>query len=205
MARDLNNVVIVGRLTRDPEVKYTPNGQALARISIANNTSYTQNNELKEYVNYFDATVWGNQAVNCQKYLRKGSQVVIQGRLRQDRWEDKTTGKTVSKVEIQADSIQFLGSANGNGGQNNQYNNNQNGYQAPAQNMQSQQNFGGQPQMGNPYQNANQQQSRPNNNLNPWADDNVGGNDYYADTFNQGNQGNMPDGGYAGSDDDIPF
>lgn len=196
MARDLNSVVIVGRLTRDPEVKYTPNGQALAKMSIANNTSYTQNNELKEYVNYFDITVWGNQAVNCQKYLRKGSQIIVQGRLRQDRWEDKTTGKTVSKVEILADNIQFLGSANGNGGQSNQY-----GNQNPPQNMQNQNNYNNNQNMGNPYQSAPMQNRPQTNNLNPWADDNNGSSDYFGDTFNQG----MPDGGYAGSDDDIPF
>jgi single-strand DNA-binding protein len=108
MARDLNHVTLIGRLVKDPEIKYTASGVPVTKFSIANNSSYMQNNELVEYVSYFDINVWGNQAVNCEKYLKKGSQVAVNGVLRQNRWSDKTSGQTRSKVEITANSVQFL-------------------------------------------------------------------------------------------------
>ncbi|MCK4796696.1 MAG: single-stranded DNA-binding protein [Spirochaetes bacterium] len=108
MARDLNHVSIIGRLVKDPEIKYTTSGMPVTKFSIANNVSFMQNEERKDYANYFDINVWGNQAVNCEKYLKKGSQVAILGNLRQNRWNDKTTGQTRSKVEITANSVQFL-------------------------------------------------------------------------------------------------
>ncbi len=113
MSRDLNHVSIIGRLVKDPEIKYTTSGVPVTKFSIANNSSYMQNNELVEYVNYVDINVWGNQAVNCEKYLKKGSQVAINGVLRQNRWNDKTTGQTRSKIEITANSVQFLSPASG--------------------------------------------------------------------------------------------
>ena len=111
MAKDLNHVVLIGRLVKLPEIKYTSSGKAVAKFSIANNDSYTQGDERKEYANFFDITVWGNQAINCEKYLKKGSQVAINGVLRQNRWQDKTSGQTRSKIEITANSVQFLSSA----------------------------------------------------------------------------------------------
>jgi single-strand DNA-binding protein len=108
MARDLNQVIIIGRLTRDPEIKYTSTGTPVTKFSIANNAGYNQGNEKKDVVNFFDINVWGNQAENCSKYLKKGSQVAIDGHLRQNRWVDQATGKNVSKVEIVANSVQFL-------------------------------------------------------------------------------------------------
>lgn len=108
MARDLNQVFLIGRLVKDPEIRYTPNGTAVAKFSIANNVPFVQNNEKKEYVNYFDVNVWGNQALICEKYLKKGKQVAIIGVLRQNRWNDKTTGQTRSKIEITATAVQFL-------------------------------------------------------------------------------------------------
>lgn len=108
MARDLNQVIIIGRLVRDPEIKYTSTGTPVTKFSIANNAGYTQGNEKKDVVNFFDINVWGNQAENCSKYLKKGSQVAIDGHLRQNRWVDQATGKNVSKVEIVANSVQFL-------------------------------------------------------------------------------------------------
>ena len=113
MARDLNHVTLIGRLVKDPEIKYTASGVPVTKFSIANNSSYMQNNELIEYVSYFDINVWGNQAVNCEKYLKKGSQVAVNGILRQNRWSDKTTGQTRSKVEVTANSVQFLTPASG--------------------------------------------------------------------------------------------
>ncbi len=106
--RDLNFVIVIGRLTNNVELKYTTSGLPVAKFSIANNTFFTQNKEKKNYVNYFDIVVWGNQAVNCQKYLKKGSQIAVEGHLRQNRWTDANTNKTISKIEIIATSIQFL-------------------------------------------------------------------------------------------------
>jgi single-strand DNA-binding protein len=125
MARDLNQVIIIGRLTRDPEIKYTSTGTPVTKFSIANNASYTQSNEKKEIVNFFDINVWGNQAESCSKYLKKGSQVAIDGHLRQNRWVDQATGKNVSKVEIVANSVQFLSPSQRNEGQTQGQNQNQ--------------------------------------------------------------------------------
>lgn len=116
MSKDLNRVTLVGRLVRDPEVRYTPNGTPVARISIANGERFKQNNEWKDYANYFDVVIWGNQAVNCEKYLKKGSQVAIDGTLRQNRWTDAGTNQTRSRVEIIAQSVQFLSSAGSSSG-----------------------------------------------------------------------------------------
>ena len=128
MSRDLNHVALIGRLVRDPEIRYTAGGQPVTKFSIANNVTYMQNNERKNFVNYFDVNVWGNQAVNCEKYLKKGSQVAITGNLRQNRWEDKTTKQIKSKVEITANSVQFLSPVSGdkNVGGSNQIDNNTN-------------------------------------------------------------------------------
>ena len=111
MARDINQVTLIGRLVKDPEIKYTASGTPVTKFSIANNNSYSQNNEQVDAVNYFDINVWGNQAVSCEKYLKKGSQVAIIGSLRQNRWTDKATNQTRSKIEITANSVQFLSPA----------------------------------------------------------------------------------------------
>ena len=180
MARDLNTVVIIGRLVRDPEIKYTTSGQPITKFSIANNTSYMQNNERKDYVNYFDINVWGNQAVNCQKFLKKGSQIVVEGHLRQNRWQDQATGKSSSKIEITANSVQFLTPISGqqSGGGQQQYNDFK-------------------PQTNN-YNSNFQQNQNKSVNLNPWNDEDAqGGGEFYDDSF--------VDNGFNGSDDDIPF
>lgn len=107
---DINNLVIIGTLTREPEIKYTPSGTAVATVSIANNQTFVANNETKTSVNYFTVSAWGQTAVNVQKYLHKGSHIAVQGQLKQERWTDKTTGKTASRIVISANQISFLGS-----------------------------------------------------------------------------------------------
>ena len=107
----LNSVNIMGNLTRDPELRYTPQGKAVCAMSIANNRVYTSNGEKKTEVSYFDIEVWGAAAENCAKYLKKGRGVVVEGRLKQDRWEKE--GKTQSKVKISANSVHFLPAGNG--------------------------------------------------------------------------------------------
>ena len=102
----LNSVNIMGNLTRDPEMKYIPSGKAVCSLSIANNRVYTKNSEKVTEVSYFDVDVWGVQGENCSKYLTKGNGVIIEGRLRQDRWEKD--GKTQSRVKITANAVHFL-------------------------------------------------------------------------------------------------
>src|SRR5665213_2434404 len=102
----LNNVNIMGNLTRDPEMKYIPSGKAVCSLSIANNRVYTKNGEKVTEVSYFDVEVWGQAAENCSKYLTKGNGIIVEGRLRQDRWEKD--GKAQSKVRITANAVHFL-------------------------------------------------------------------------------------------------
>jgi single-strand DNA-binding protein len=102
----LNSVNIMGNLTRDPEIKYTNSGKSVCNLSIANNRVYTKGSERVTEVSYFDIEVWGVVAENCAKYLSKGSGIIVEGRLRQDRWEKD--GKTQSRVRIAANNIHFM-------------------------------------------------------------------------------------------------
>jgi single-strand DNA-binding protein len=103
---NLNSVNIMGNLTRDPELKILSSGKSVCSLSIANNRVYTRNNEKVSEVSYFDVEVWGVVADNCTKFLKKGSGIIVEGRLRQDRWEKD--GKTQSRVRIVANNIHFL-------------------------------------------------------------------------------------------------
>jgi single-strand DNA-binding protein len=109
----LNSVNIMGNLTRDPEIRYTPSGKGVCTLSIANNRVYTKNNEKVTEVSYFDVDVWGPSADNCAKYLKKGSGIIVEGRLKQDRWEKD--GKMQSRVRITANSIHFMPKREGAG------------------------------------------------------------------------------------------
>ena len=102
----LNSVNIMGNLTRDPELKTIPSGKAVCSLSIANNRVYTKNGEKVTEVSYFDIEVWGVVAENCARYLKKGSGIIVEGRLKQDRWEKD--GKTQSRVRISANNIHFM-------------------------------------------------------------------------------------------------
>lgn len=104
----INRVVIVGNLTRDPELRHTPSGTALCKLGIAVNDRIKQGDEWVEKANFFDVTVWGAQAESCSRYLSKGRQVAIDGRLDHQTWEKD--GQKRSRVEIIAQSVQFLGS-----------------------------------------------------------------------------------------------
>jgi len=96
----------MGKLTRDPEMKYISSGKAVCSLSIANNRVYIKNTEKITEVSYFDVEVWGAAAENCAKYLTKGNGIIVEGRLRQDRWEKD--GKTQSRVRISANAVHFL-------------------------------------------------------------------------------------------------
>ena len=115
----INSVVVVGNLTRDPELRHTPSGMAVCSLRVAVNTRRKDSatGEWGEKPNYFDVTVWGQQGENCAQYLAKGRQVGIQGRLEWREW-DAQDGTKRQAVEIVADSVQFLGSrGEGEGGQ----------------------------------------------------------------------------------------
>ncbi len=104
----VNNVILAGNLTRDPEVRYTPSGSAVANFGLAVNRTYrSREGEKKEDVSFFDVETWGRQAETCGEYLKKGSPVLVEGRLKQDSWENRE-GQKRSKVKIRAMRVQFL-------------------------------------------------------------------------------------------------
>lgn len=107
---NINRVVLVGNLTRDPELRNTPGGTAVCSLRIAVNTRRKDaaTGEWTEKPNYFDITVWGNQGESCAQYLAKGRPVAIDGRLEWREWEAQD-GTKRQAVEIVADSVQFLG------------------------------------------------------------------------------------------------
>ncbi|SFM12652.1 single-stranded DNA-binding protein [Salibacterium qingdaonense] len=121
----INRVVLVGRLTRDPELRYTPNGIAVVNFGIAVNRPFTNQNGERE-ADFFNCVAWRKQAENVANYLKKGSQTGIDGRLQSRKYENQE-GRRVTVVEVQAESVQFLeprGSSGGGGGgapQGNQY------------------------------------------------------------------------------------
>lgn len=111
---DLNRVVLIGRLTRDAETKFTQNGQAVCKFSLAVNRKRKVGDQWEDEASFFDAVLWGRQAETLNQYLTKGKQIAIEGELRQDRWEQD--GQKRSKVEIVVNNIQLLGSGQGQGG-----------------------------------------------------------------------------------------
>ncbi|GHU81126.1 hypothetical protein FACS189468_3000 [Spirochaetia bacterium] len=111
---DLNHVVLIGRLTRDAELKYTANGQAVCKFSVAVNRRRKNGDQWVDEASFFDIVLWGRQGESLNQYLVKGKMVGIEGELRQDRWEQD--GQTRSKVEIVANNLQLLGGNPGPGG-----------------------------------------------------------------------------------------
>ena len=107
---DINHVTLVGRLTRDAELKYTNSGQAVSNISIAVNQRRRRDDQWVDEAHFFDCVVWGRTAEALNTYLVKGKQVGIEGQLRQNRWEQE--GRTRSRVEISVNNIQLLGGRN---------------------------------------------------------------------------------------------
>jgi single-strand DNA-binding protein len=112
---DINHVVLVGRLTRDAELKYTSGGQAVCKFSVAVNRRRKSGDQWVDEANFFDVVLWGRQGEALNQYLTKGKMIGVDGELRQDRWEQE--GQNRSKVEIVAANIQLIGSgAGGSGG-----------------------------------------------------------------------------------------
>jgi single-strand DNA-binding protein len=107
---NLNRVMIAGRLTRDPELRYTPKGTPLVELGLAINRIRTEEGQKREETTFVDVTLWGRTAEIAQQYLHKGSPVFIEGRLQLDSWDDKQTGQKRSKLRIVAEHMQLLGS-----------------------------------------------------------------------------------------------
>lgn len=107
---NLNKVFLMGNLTRDPEVSYTPKGTAVAKIGLAVNRQWTgEDGEKKEEVTFVDVEAWGRQAETIGQYMSKGRPIFIEGRLKLDSWEDKETHQKRSKLKVVLESFQFIG------------------------------------------------------------------------------------------------
>jgi len=114
---NLNKVMIIGNVTRDPEIKYTPKGSAVTDLGIAVNRVYTpEGGEKREETTYVDVTLWGRQAEIAGEYCKKGRSIYIEGRLQLDTWEDKTSGQKRSKLRVVGENFQLLGPRPGGGG-----------------------------------------------------------------------------------------
>ena len=113
-----NKVILMGNLTRDPEVRYTPSGTAVTDIGLAVNRYWfdKQANERREETTFVDVTLWGRQAEVAGEYLAKGRPVLIEGRLHLDSWEDRETGQKRSKLKVVGETMQLLGSRGDGGG-----------------------------------------------------------------------------------------
>ena len=111
---DINHVVLVGRLTRNAELKYTNNGGAVSKFSIAINQRRKKDDQWVDEAHFFDIVLWGKTAESLNQYLVKGKQVGVEGQLRQNRWEQE--GQARSKVEIFATNVMLLGGSGGGGG-----------------------------------------------------------------------------------------
>jgi single-strand DNA-binding protein len=115
---NFNKVILAGNLTRDPELRYTPKGTAVARITLAINRTFTtggEGGEKKEEVSFVDVDVWGRQAEVISQYMKKGRPLLVEGRLKQDTWEDKNTKQKQSKLKVVLESFSFLDSGNRGG------------------------------------------------------------------------------------------
>ena len=108
-----NKVILVGNLTRDPELKYTAKGMAIAKLGLAVNRVWrSEAGESKEEVTFVDIDAFGKQAETISQYLKKGSPLLVEGRLRLDQWDDKQTGQKRSRLGVVLEAFQFLGGGN---------------------------------------------------------------------------------------------
>jgi single-strand DNA-binding protein len=107
---NLNKVLLLGNVTRDPEVRYTPKGSAVCDLGIAVNRAYTTDSgEKREEVTFVDVTLWGRTAEVASEYLKKGRPVFVEGRLQMDTWDDKQTGQKRTRLRVVAENMQLLG------------------------------------------------------------------------------------------------
>ena len=114
---NFNKVILAGNLTRDPELRYTPKGTAVAKIGLAINRKWrSETGEMKEETTFVDVDCFGKTAETIGQYLKKGRPILIEGRLRYETWEDKQSGQKRSKLGVVMESFQFIDSNRGDGG-----------------------------------------------------------------------------------------
>jgi single-strand DNA-binding protein len=118
-ASNVNVVVVTGNLTQDPELRHLGSGTAVCELRVAVNTRRKEGNDWVDKPNYFNVTVWGAQGENCAQYLSKGRPVAIEGRLEWREWEAKDGSGKRQAIQIVANTVQFLGSRDGSGGNGN--------------------------------------------------------------------------------------
>lgn len=123
---NLNKVMLIGNLTRDPEVRYTPKGTAVTDIGLAVNRTYSVEGDRREETTFVDITLWGRQAEIAGQYMKKGRPIYVEGRLQMDTWQDKQTGQNRTRLKVVGDNFQFLGgrddaAGGGGGGQSGGY------------------------------------------------------------------------------------
>lgn len=202
----INNVTLVGRLTKDPEMKYTQSGKAVTRFTLAVNRSFTDANGNRD-ADFINITVWGKTAENAANYLRKGHLAGVEGRIQTGSYENQQ-GQRVFTTEVVCEKITFLepkGSNNGSNQQNSQFNNQQNGQFNNQQNGQFQNNGQFNNQQNGQFQNNGQFNNQPNGQFNNQNNGNYQNNQQ----FNNGNQpfnGGQPQNGpIEVTDNDLPF
>ncbi|MDB6173450.1 MAG: single-strand binding protein [Chthoniobacteraceae bacterium] len=114
---NLNKVMLMGNLTRDPEIKYTPKGMAITQLALAVNRVWSNEaGEKQEEVTFIDVEMFGRKAEVAAEYLKKGRPVFIEGRLKLDSWDDKASGQKRSKLKVVGESLEFLGGREGGSG-----------------------------------------------------------------------------------------
>jgi len=106
---NFNKVYLMGNLTRDPELRYTPKGTAAAKIAMAINRKFQVDGEAREEVTFVDIEVWGKQAETIAQHCKKGRPLFVEGRLKLDQWDDKTTGQKRSALKVMLEHFQFIG------------------------------------------------------------------------------------------------
>lgn len=144
----VNKVMLLGNLTRDPEIRYTPKGTAVTDLGMAINRIRTgDNGERIEEVTYVDVTLWGRSAELAGQYLSKGRSVFIEGRLQLDQWDDKATGQKRSRLRVVGENMQFIGGQGQGGGGGNAQGGNQQ-QSKPAQQQQQPSGDSAPPQSG---------------------------------------------------------
>ncbi len=111
---NVNKVILIGNVTRDPEVKFTPKGSAVTDVGLAINRNYTlDNGDKREEVTFLEVTFWGRQAETIGEYVKKGRSIYVEGRLQLDTWDDKQSGQKRSKLRVVGENFQFLGAKPG--------------------------------------------------------------------------------------------
>lgn len=146
MAASLNKVILMGNLTRDPDTRALPSGTTVCEFGLAMNRRFNSNGKEVDETCFVDVVVWGRSAENCRQFLEKGSQVLVEGRLKYDQWEDRNGGGKRSKLSVVAEQITFVGARREGQQGGNSYGNSNAPQQTPYGNA-PQQNPYGAPQM----------------------------------------------------------